>query len=72
MYYPAHSTKSKKMTQNVFLAIVGLHEDIVKLCDTLQAMLFKEKLGGIIGCKDKTTSWHLTGFPNGSKIGSTA
>ena len=31
----------------------------------------KHLVGGIIGCKDKTSSWHLTGFPNGSKIGST-
>ena len=29
------------------------------------------KLGGIIGCKDKTSSWHLNGFPDGSNIGST-
>ena len=25
----------------------------------------------IIGCKDKTCSWHLNGFPDGSNIGST-
>ena len=29
------------------------------------------RLGGIIGCKDKTFSWHLNGFPDGSNIGST-
>ena len=28
-------------------------------------------LRGIIGCKDKTSSWHLIGFPNGGDIGST-
>ena len=28
-------------------------------------------LGGIIGCKDKPSSWHLHGFPNGSYMGST-
>ena len=33
---PIHETKSSKMTQNVFLAIGGLHED--KLRDTLPAM----------------------------------
>ena len=22
-----------------------------------------ERLGGIIGCKDKTSSWHSNGFP---------
>ena len=25
-------------------------------------------LGGIIGCKGKTSSWHLNGFPSGSNI----
>ena len=30
-----------------------------------------KRLGGIIGCKYKTSSWHLIGFPNGSNIGST-
>ena len=24
-----------------------------------------KRLGGIIGCKDQTSSWHLIGFPNG-------
>ena len=28
-------------------------------------------LGGIIGCKDKTSSWHFIGFPDSSNIGST-
>ena len=32
-----------------------------------------KRLGGIIGCKDKTSSWHLYAFPDdGSKIGSTS
>ena len=30
-----------------------------------------KRLGGIIGCKYKTSSWHLNGFPDGSNIGST-
>ena len=30
-----------------------------------------KRLGGIIGCKNKTSSWHLNGFPVGSNIGST-
>ena len=30
-----------------------------------------ERLGGIKGCGDKTSSWHLNGFPDGSNIGST-
>ena len=29
-----------------------------------------KRLDGIIGCKDKTSSWHLIGFPVGSNIGS--
>ena len=27
-----------------------------------------KRLGGIIGCKDKTSSWYLKGFPDGSNI----
>ena len=30
-----------------------------------------KRLGEIIGCKCKNTSWHLNGFPDGSNIGST-
>ena len=30
-----------------------------------------KRLGGIIDCKDKTSSWHLIGFSNGNNIGST-
>ena len=30
-----------------------------------------KRLGGIKGCKYKTSSWHLNGFPDGSNIGST-
>ena len=31
-----------------------------------------KRLGGIIiGCKYKTSSWHLNGFPDGNDIGST-
>ena len=29
-----------------------------------------KRLGGIIGCKYKTSSWHSNGFPDGSNIGS--
>ena len=28
-----------------------------------------KRLGGIIGGKDKTSSWHLNGFPDGSNYG---
>ena len=30
-----------------------------------------KRLGGIIGCNDKTSSWHLNGSPDGRNIGST-
>ena len=30
-----------------------------------------KRLGGVIGCKDKTSSWRLNGFRDGSDIGST-
>ena len=30
-----------------------------------------KSLGGIKGCKYKTSSWHLNGFPYGGDIGST-
>ena len=30
-----------------------------------------KRLGGIIGCKYETSSWHLNGFPDGSNIEST-
>ena len=31
-----------------------------------------KRLGGIIGCRDKTSSWHFNGFPDdGSNIGPT-
>ena len=30
-----------------------------------------KRFGGIIGCKDQTSSWHSIGFPNGSNAGST-
>ena len=30
-----------------------------------------KRLGGNLGCKDKTSSWHSIGFLNGSNIGST-
>ena len=32
----------------------------------------RKRLGGIMGCEDKTSSWHLIGFSNGSNFGSTA
>ena len=31
----------------------------------------KTLIGGIIGCKDKTSSWHSNEFSDGNNIGST-
>ena len=39
----------------------------VTTCDFARPL--SKRLGGIIGCKDKTSSWHLDRFPDGSKIG---
>ena len=36
-----------------------------------QGEKMSKRVGGIIGCKYKTSSWHLNGFPDGSNIGST-
>ena len=30
-----------------------------------------KRVGGMKGCKYKTSSWHLNGFPDGNNIGST-
>ena len=38
----------------------------------LSGKKMSKRLGGVIGCKDKNSSWHLIRFPNGSNIGSTA
>ena len=37
----------------------------------LRGKKMSKRLGGIIGCKYKTSSWNLNGFPYGSNIGST-
>ena len=36
-----------------------------------QAEKMSKHLGGIKGCKYKTSSWHINGFPDGNNIGST-
>ena len=36
-----------------------------------QGRKMSKLLGRIIGCKDKTPTWHLIGFPDGSNIAST-
>ena len=37
----------------------------------VRAEKMSKRLGGIKGCKYKTSSWHLNGFPDGNNIGST-
>ena len=37
----------------------------------VRGKIISKRLGGIIGSKYKTSSWHLNGFPYGSNIGST-
>ena len=37
----------------------------------IQGENMSKRLGGIIDCKDKNSSWYLNGIPDGSNIGST-
>ena len=37
----------------------------------VRGVKISKRLGGIKGCKYKTSSWHLNGFPYGGNIGST-
>ena len=37
----------------------------------VRAEKMSKRLGGTKGCKYKTSSWHLNGFPDGNNIGST-
>ena len=37
----------------------------------VRGVKMSKRLGGIKGCKYKTSSWHLNGFPDGNNIGST-
>ena len=48
-----------------------MHLDLLSILRSTRGEISK-RLGGIIGCKDKTSSWHLIGFPDGSNIGSKA
>ena len=50
----------------------NLNASIDLLTIPLSGGKMSKRLGGIIGCKYKTSSWHLNGFPDGSSnIGST-
>ena len=59
MYLPCHFVLKKIWTHLDLPSIPHRGENV------------KSLLGGIIGCKDKTSSWHLNGFPDGRNIGST-
>ena len=37
----------------------------------VRGVKMSKRLGGIKGCKYKTSSWYLNGFPDGNNIGST-
>ena len=63
------------MKQNLVGKILGKIKIFVQDFVTIKAGVRGEKmsnrLGGIKSCKYKTSSWHLNGFPDGNKIGST-
>ena len=48
---------------------VRTHLDLLSISPS-QGEKVPKRLGGVIGCKYKTSSWHLNGFPYGSNIGS--
>ena len=52
----------KEKSERIELDLLGIPQSGKKM---------SKRLGGIIGCKNKTSSWHLNGFPDGSNIGST-
>ena len=47
-------------------------QDFVPIRTALRGEKMSKRSGGIKGCKYKTSSWHLNGFPDGNNIGSTA
>ena len=62
------------------IVLYGTDHQVLCLKENLNAPRLSEnppeegmskRLGGIIGCRNKTSSWHLIGLPNGSNIGST-
>ena len=52
----------------LFKRTIRTHLDLLSTPQSEEKM--SKRLGGIIGRKDKTSSWHLNGFPDGSNIGS--
>ena len=46
-------------------------QDFVPIRTALRGGEMSKRLGGIKGCKYKTSSWHLNRFPDGNNIGST-
>ena len=52
-----------------YLKKIGTHLDLLSI-PRLGGKKMSKRLGGIKGCKYKTSSWHLNGFPYGGTIGS--
>ena len=46
-------------------------QDFVPIRTALMGEKMSKRLGGIKGCKYKTSSWHLNRFPDADNIGST-
>ena len=53
----------------LFKEKIRTHLDLLSIPQSGGKM--SKRLGGIIGCKYKTSSWHLDGFPYGCNLGST-
>ena len=45
--------------------------DLLSIPQSGGGEMSKHLVGGIKGCRNKTSSWHLNGFPDGNNIGST-
>ena len=74
-YCPPVIDFSYYTTVVVVVVVVVVYRKIRTRVDLLSIPQSGEKmskrLGGIKGCKYKTSSWHLNGFPYGNRIGST-
>ena len=63
------STKIFFFRRMLFKEKIRARLDLLSIPQSGEKM--SKRLGGITGCKYKTSSWHLNGFPEGNKIGST-
>ena len=55
---------------SVFQRKIRTHLDLLSI-PRLWGKKMSKRLGGIKGCKYKTSSWHLNRFPDADNIGST-